>query len=131
MWLVIYVGDGQYPNIISGDVRHAALLVHLAYEVAQSQLTDPLPFLGFYYVCVDFNPPATQAGHPVSVPEDVPEGDSLMQTSAAAKPESSPRMRRESLNRGSRRNRSVSSTRSAAPAAATMSGFYFHQNSEP
>ncbi|KAI0093669.1 vacuolar import and degradation protein-domain-containing protein [Irpex rosettiformis] len=87
-------------------------------------------FAGFYYVCVDFNPPVTQAGHTFSVPEDVPEGDSPMHTSAA-KPESSPRLRRESLSRGPRRNRSVSSTRQAAPVAATMSGFYFHQNSEP
>ncbi|KAI0818624.1 vacuolar import and degradation protein-domain-containing protein [Irpex lacteus] len=87
-------------------------------------------FAGFYYVCVDFNPPATQAGHSFSVPEDVPEGDSPMQTQAT-KPESSPRLRRESLSRGSRRNRSVSSARQTAPVAATMSGFYFHQNSEP
>ncbi|KAI0341660.1 hypothetical protein BDW22DRAFT_1358491 [Trametopsis cervina] len=88
-------------------------------------------FAGFYYVCVDFNPPATQAGHHFSVPEDVPESSSPVPT-APAKPEMSPRVRRESLSRGARRmSRSSSSSRPAAPAAATMSGFYFHQNSEP
>ncbi|KAI0699704.1 vacuolar import and degradation protein-domain-containing protein [Cytidiella melzeri] len=88
-------------------------------------------FAGFYYVCVDFNPPATHGSHQLSVPEDVPESVCPVQ-SAAAKPEVSTRVRRESLSRGPRRmSRSSSSTRLAAPAAATMSGFYFHQNSEP
>ncbi|KAK0210905.1 vacuolar import and degradation protein-domain-containing protein [Desarmillaria ectypa] len=68
-------------------------------------------FAGFYYVCVDFNP--TQSSQ-----HEEP-------TSPVAKSES--RERREST---ARRPPSAG-PRLTAPPAATMSGFYYHQNSEP
>lgn len=100
--------------------------------------------LGFYYVCVDFNPQHTgslvsQASQHLPVPsmssfsEDVASSPSGNQSSAIAKPEQSPRARRESLTRGAQRlGRSSSSSRSPPSSnVATMSGFYFHTNSEP
>lgn len=99
--------------------------------------------IGFYYVCVDFNPQHTgslgsQASQHLPLPElpACPEEiipSSSMNSSSLVKPELSPRARRESVNRGAQRlGRSSSGSRSApSPNVATMSGFYFHQNSEP
>ncbi|KAJ3476078.1 hypothetical protein NLI96_g11409 [Meripilus lineatus] len=112
-------------------------------------------FAGFYYVCVDFNPQhsGTAPSHPAqppSLPPSLEEDDGFMalpgmmgsgpiasspiasttSSSMGSKPEFSPRARRESLSRGSRRM-GRSSSRGAGQRAATMSGFYFHQNSEP
>ncbi|TCD64544.1 hypothetical protein EIP91_003982 [Steccherinum ochraceum] len=91
-------------------------------------------FAGFYYVCVDFNPQHTQASQqPPSLPTSPEEEADLPAVSpTTVKPEQSPRARRESVTRGARRV-GRSSSRSAAPYAnvAKMSGFYFHQNSEP
>ena len=100
-------------------------------------------FLGFYYVCVDFNPQHTgslgsQASQHLpqpnmpTCPEDIIPSSSA-NSSSLVKPELSPRARRESVNRGAQRlGRSSSSSRSAPSSnVATMSGFYFHQNSEP
>ena len=118
-------------------------------SVDQSELTVfPLAlccvlFLGFYYVCVDFNPQHTgslgsQASQHLpqpnmpTCPEDIIPSSSA-NSSSLVKPELSPRARRESVNRGAQRlGRSSSSSRSAPSSnVATMSGFYFHQNSEP
>ena len=91
--------------------------------------------LGFYYVCVDFNPPvppqAVHQGPLTAHPDDMIESTSPVQPNST-KPEVLPRTRRDSSRSARRVGRSSSSTRAAAaPAAATMSGFYFHQNSEP
>ncbi|KAI0670410.1 vacuolar import and degradation protein-domain-containing protein [Trametes maxima] len=89
-------------------------------------------FAGFYYVCVDFNPQQTGS---VLVPSPVEEADvastpTTAPSASMAKPDAAPRSRRISLNRGSRRvGRSAS--RGCPSNVATMSGFYFHQNSEP
>ncbi|KAH9981034.1 vacuolar import and degradation protein-domain-containing protein [Lactifluus volemus] len=88
-------------------------------------------FAGFYYVCVDFNShaqtpptPARQASsHQTSVVREEPEGPPL-QVSMAPKLEPM-----STDNTNSHRSSSIG-TRSA-PGVATMSGFYFHQNSEP
>ena len=87
-------------------------------------------------MCVDFNPQHTaqQPSLPTAA-EDVFE-DSPDQM-AFGKPEfelgSSPtRARRESMDRGMRRGaRSTSRGLRETSTVATMSGFYFHQNSEP
>lgn len=52
----------------------------------------------------------------------------------AAKPESPRGSRRRSIDRESRFQRGISRSSSRSgpgPLVATMSGFYFHQNSEP
>ncbi|KAJ7125470.1 vacuolar import and degradation protein-domain-containing protein [Mycena crocata] len=72
-------------------------------------------FAGFYYVCVDFNPAPTQAD-----PDDA--GEHLV---PAPEPEPAP------LAAKPRRDSSVRRALSAGPRPALMSGFYFHQNSEP
>jgi glucose-induced degradation protein 4 len=88
-------------------------------------------WLGFYYVCVDFNSHAQTtptsarqaASQQTSVVREEPEG-SPPQVSMAPKLEPMP-----TDNTNSYRSSSIG-TRSA-PGVATMSGFYFHQNSEP
>jgi len=90
-------------------------------------------FAGFYYVCVDFNPQHTQHSQQPPLPTSPEDADlpSLSPTTTA-KPDAFPRARRESVTRGARQM-GRSSSRSAAPYSnvAKMSGFYFHQNSEP
>lgn len=131
---------------------------------------------GFYYVCVDFNPPATPASPTPTLPScDSALDDTASMDSApihhmpAITPEdddyhsgldmgmmdldmdmgmedlqnpyststSSPRASRVKAP-GRSRSRRASSVRRrgpslapVSPAAATMSGFYYHQNSEP
>lgn len=96
-----------------------------------------LQFLGFYYVCVDFNShphAATAPRSKSSVREEntAPGGDVH-----PASPSKSDQPRRTSLGDRSMHPDSPSlRSPSAGPAksgpnAATMSGFYFHQNSEP
>ncbi|KAJ7046932.1 vacuolar import and degradation protein-domain-containing protein [Mycena alexandri] len=72
-------------------------------------------FAGFYYVCVDFNPAPTQ-------PEDA-EAEAEADEAITASPPSKPHSRR--------RDSSVRRALSSGPRPALMSGFYFHQNSEP
>lgn len=105
---------GSYLNLIS---EHAFSICSTAW-------------LGFYYVCVDFNShaqtpptPVRQASHQTSVVREEPEGPPL-QVSMAPKLEPM-----STDNTNSHRSSSIG-TRSA-PGVATMSGFYFHQNSEP
>ncbi|KAI8998661.1 vacuolar import and degradation protein-domain-containing protein [Trametes punicea] len=91
-------------------------------------------FAGFYYVCVDFNPQQTGSIHLPSPAEKAAElatsPTTNAQSAAMTKPDSAPRSRRVSVNRGTRRvGRSAS--RGCPSNVATMSGFYFHQNSEP
>jgi len=91
-------------------------------------------FAGFYYVCVDFNPQSPAAGvrsaaqsFPLCA-EECGEGD-LLTSPSPGKLESIPigRRRDSSVRRGGR----GSSIGPRSPPAASMSGFYFHQNSEP
>jgi len=93
-------------------------------------------FAGFYYVCVDFNPPPpVSAARPATrqmapTPDD--NGCPLSLPSASlspSKPETNQRVRRDSSAR--RTGRSPSLGRRSSPPIASMSGFYFHQNSEP
>jgi hypothetical protein len=74
-------------------------------------------FAGFYYVCVDFDP---NPSHSSPRNDDQAEVDPSL-------PLSSRRTRR---NASRKRGRSPSMV-PHSPPVATMSGFYFHQNSEP
>ncbi|KAH9854202.1 vacuolar import and degradation protein-domain-containing protein [Lenzites betulinus] len=90
-------------------------------------------FAGFYYVCVDFNPQQTGSVHlpsPADEGVDFVSSPTTTQSTPMTKPETAPRSRRISLNRGSRRP-GRSASRGCPSNVATMSGFYFHQNSEP
>ena len=86
--------------------------------------------LGFYYVCVDFNPQASISSSPRSASQPAPpiseEGMQSSQSVTFTKGEGRQRSRRDS----SVRRREASPTPLNAPVA-TMSGFYYHQNSEP
>ncbi|EIW85073.1 hypothetical protein CONPUDRAFT_97716 [Coniophora puteana RWD-64-598 SS2] len=89
-------------------------------------------FAGFYYVCVDFNH-QTSSMPLCPVPQSAPlSGDEhdLAMAMPPPKPETySPvRRRRDS---SVRRNGRGTSSGPRSPPVATMSGFYFHQNSEP
>lgn len=95
-------------------------------------------FAGFYYVCVDFNPqPPSSASTLRPVTQSVPlEKDGindlpLSHSPSLGKTETIPtvRKRRDSSVRRGGRGPSVGPR--SHPPAATMSGFYFHQNSEP
>jgi hypothetical protein len=99
-----------------------------------SQPLTILFVLGFYYVCVDFNPqPAAPALRSTtqSVSSALESDECSMPLPPAAKTENhqGARNRRDSSVRRAGRAPSVS-PRSATPVP-TMSGFYFHQNSEP
>ncbi|KDQ61020.1 hypothetical protein JAAARDRAFT_173465 [Jaapia argillacea MUCL 33604] len=91
-------------------------------------------FAGFYYVCVDFNPQAHQS--PLrTVSEQLPlsSGEDAGSCPAKTEPPIRPQ-RRESrdFDRSTSARRSSSRSWSPSrPTTATMSGYYFHQNSEP
>ncbi|KAF7363568.1 hypothetical protein MSAN_01013400 [Mycena sanguinolenta] len=76
-------------------------------------------FAGFYYVCVDFNPAPTHS--------DDGEGVPMLDEALAA----SPPAPATTPTRKPRRDSSVRRALSSGPRPALMSGFYFHQNSEP
>lgn len=91
-------------------------------------------FAGFYYVCVDFNPPSSPPPNARVTPQQVPhsaESESMdIPFSHFLKQETARKARCDSgFRRASGRTPSTS-PRPSAPAAA-MSGFYYHQNSEP
>ncbi|KAK0463983.1 vacuolar import and degradation protein-domain-containing protein [Desarmillaria tabescens] len=68
-------------------------------------------FAGFYYVCVDFNPAQSSQNEEPTSPMAKSESRERRESSARRSPSAGPRL--------------------TAPPAATMSGFYYHQNSEP
>ncbi|KAJ6521030.1 vacuolar import and degradation protein-domain-containing protein [Mycena capillaripes] len=78
-------------------------------------------FAGFYYVCVDFNPAPTQ-------PEDI-DAVPIAEPVEATAPQPAPPAKTPPAKK--RRDSSVRRALSAGPRPALMSGFYFHQNSEP
>jgi len=86
---------------------------------------------GFYYICVDFN---SQPLVPSSMRQSSvhrPSGpESTGAEVASPKPEASRRSRNDILHDESRSHHPSVGARSG-PQAATMTGFYFHQNSEP
>jgi hypothetical protein len=95
-------------------------------------------FAGFYYVCVDFNPqPPTSAPTLRPVTQSVPlEKDGindlpLSHSPSLGKTETIPTVRKRRDSSVRRGSRGLSVGPRSHPPAATMSGFYFHQNSEP
>jgi glucose-induced degradation protein 4 len=97
-------------------------------------------FAGFYYVCVDFNPPhSSKSCEPMPLTPETEElatgGHTNGESIAASAPlpikqETSRRARRSSSSRR-REARSPSTGPRHGVPVASMSGFYFHQNSEP
>ncbi|KAA1469510.1 hypothetical protein DENSPDRAFT_835145 [Dentipellis sp. KUC8613] len=100
-------------------------------------------FAGFYYVCVDFNshppPPSTARSSAVATRPPAVQPSPLreelnpdaLQLATSPKPEPQPRARDLSTEGEGPTRRSSSVGARAGPPVATMSGFYFHQNSEP
>ncbi|EPT06036.1 hypothetical protein FOMPIDRAFT_133976 [Fomitopsis schrenkii] len=89
-------------------------------------------FAGFYYVCVDFNPQQTGTAGGHSSLSPAPLDTSLPPSPATSnKPELTSRARRTSMNQGAKRQGRSRSRGMPSSPVATMSGFYFHQNSEP
>jgi len=85
-------------------------------------------FAGFYYVCVDFNPPARSAA-PIPLATESIDINPLYPSAPVSKADAPRRSREDS---GVRRGRhSVSPVGRLGAPVATMNGFYFHQNSEP
>jgi hypothetical protein len=78
---------------------------------------------GFYYVCVDFNPHLPLSTTPTRQPSIIREDPDAPPPTPKAESLSS--VHEESAHRAPSLG-----TRSG-PGVATMSGFYFHQNSEP
>ncbi|RDB21177.1 Glucose-induced degradation protein 4 [Hypsizygus marmoreus] len=87
-------------------------------------------FAGFYYICVDFNPPPASRSTSQSTPLTPDDEMDMSYSQAAIKPELSQRARRNSSVRPAGRRAPSASPRASTPIA-TMSGFYYHQNSEP
>ncbi|KAF9469174.1 vacuolar import and degradation protein-domain-containing protein [Collybia nuda] len=91
-------------------------------------------FAGFYYVCVDFNPPMAPAPSARSTTQQVSltlDADDVdVPFSQPMKPEAIRRARRDSSVRRAGVRPPSMTPRPSAPVA-TMSGFYYHQNSEP
>ena len=86
---------------------------------------------GFYYVCVDFNPPTSSTTQPTMPLTPETEATPVIPSARAPlKVETNQRTRRNSSVRRGVRSSSVA-PRHYTPPIATMSGFYFHQNSEP
>ncbi|KJA27389.1 hypothetical protein HYPSUDRAFT_35274 [Hypholoma sublateritium FD-334 SS-4] len=92
-------------------------------------------FAGFYYVCVDFNP-ATNASSPTD--DALDELESTQYPLTPESEDSHPLFHRRTRSKSQSRTRRNSSVRSRGtpvvpidPPVATMSGFYYHQNSEP
>jgi hypothetical protein len=90
--------------------------------------------LGFYYVCVDFNPPAVTPSSARVTAQQLPlasEGEDMDMTSFHSLKQDT--ARRACHDSGFRRAGARAPSQSPRPhaPAATMSGFYYHQNSEP
>lgn len=124
--------DLKKPHLTMKDANRGAVFMRWKekFLVPDHRVQDinGASFAGFYYVCVDFNPQQSAGNHgqPFASAEALQGHDQ-----AVAKPEMESRARRASSSHGGRRiGRSVSRGHSSPPVA-TMSGFYFHQNSEP
>ena len=107
------MGQALQVNLFSPISWHSMIIIQL------------IIVIGFYYVCVDFNPQASISSTTTSVSQSAPSEEGI-QPMNSTKGEGRQRTRRDS----SVRRREASPTPLSAPVA-TMSGFYYHQNSEP
>ncbi|CCM02093.1 uncharacterized protein FIBRA_04170 [Fibroporia radiculosa] len=120
------------PNLTMNDANRGAVFMRWKekFLVPDHRVQDinGASFAGFYYVCVDFNPQQSACTQPLASPETLAQPSSPQ---AAIKPELSPRARRTSTTQGTRQMSLAQSRGFPAVPVATMSGFYYHQNSEP
>ncbi|KAF8201536.1 vacuolar import and degradation protein-domain-containing protein [Pholiota molesta] len=113
-------------------IRHEAKRPHMTLDDRDRGVVFMRWKEGFYYVCVDFNPPTASSPTEEVIDESfetplTPESD-----------DSHPFFHRRIRTKSRSRTRRDSSTRRRGPPlapinppVATMSGFYYHQNSEP
>ncbi|OCH95563.1 hypothetical protein OBBRIDRAFT_788112 [Obba rivulosa] len=130
----------QKPHLTMKDADRGAVFMRWKekFLVPDHRVQDinGASFAGFYYVCVDFNPQQS-ASQPLASPTEAPIDESpqstLSQSPSAIKPEPTSRSRRMSSGHGLGQRRQGRSSSRGFPTAnvATMSGFYYHQNSEP
>lgn len=115
------------------DINGASFAGKSLLTLSRAYLLNPSQS-GFYYVCVDFNPHP----HPQSSTSPTRQS-SVIREDPDSPPPLTPKVESLSNARGSGFSvheessnlpRSPVGTRSG-PGVATMSGFYFHQNSEP
>ncbi|KAH0583752.1 hypothetical protein H2248_009356 [Termitomyces sp. 'cryptogamus'] len=94
-------------------------------------------FAGFYYICVEFNPPPPprRSSHTRSTIQPLPastENVEMTPSDPTSKSEVPRQPRRDSVESTARRAAErVPSLASRSPPAAKMTGFYYHRNSEP
>ncbi|KAG6814512.1 hypothetical protein H0H92_000037 [Tricholoma furcatifolium] len=92
-------------------------------------------FAGFYYICVDFNPPPPRRSESADRHLPLTSADSDVHVTASdltSKSEVSRHSRRDSMEATVQRAAErVPALASRNPPAAKMTGFYYHRNSEP
>ncbi|KAG6867012.1 hypothetical protein C0991_003928 [Blastosporella zonata] len=93
-------------------------------------------FAGFYYICVDFNPPpprrASNARSTTQQLPITPENVEMSSPDSIPKSEAPRQPRSNSIESTAQRAAErVPSLASRSPPAAKMTGFYYHRNSEP
>ncbi|KAJ4487830.1 vacuolar import and degradation protein-domain-containing protein [Lentinula aciculospora] len=119
------------PYLTISDRDHGAIFMRWKerFLVPDHRVQDicGASFAGFYYVCVDFNPASLKSCESMPM---TPEHDEVAATVPSVKHEGPRRARRSSSTRR-RSGRSPSAGPRQSAPAASMSGFYFHQNSEP
>ncbi|KAG6860625.1 hypothetical protein C0995_009274 [Termitomyces sp. Mi166 len=91
---------------------------------------------GFYYICVDFNPPPPRrSSNARPTTQQLPatlENVEMTSSDSMSKSEVPRQPRRDSVESTARRAAErVPSLTSRSPPAAQMTGFYYHRNSEP
>ncbi|KAF5381016.1 hypothetical protein D9615_004057 [Tricholomella constricta] len=90
-------------------------------------------FAGFYYICVDFNPPTPRSSSARSTPLQVPLSPEVEEKTffeAMTKSEAPRQPRRDSITQRPK-GRLPSLASRSSPPVAKMTGFYYHRNSEP
>ncbi|KAG5647264.1 hypothetical protein DXG03_000799 [Asterophora parasitica] len=90
-------------------------------------------FAGFYYICVDFNPPSPRTSSDRSTSQQLPltpEGEEMELPEATTKSEAARETRCNATTRQST-GRMPSPAARSNPPVAKMTGFYYHRNSEP
>ncbi|KAF5315810.1 hypothetical protein D9611_004892 [Ephemerocybe angulata] len=126
-------GEAKKPHMTIDDRDRGAVFMRWKekFLVPDHRVQDisGASFAGFYYVCVDFNSHSSQPAGETDdgdVDESGPGASPTAQKSDSGNSTFQARRRRAS----STRRRSPSAAPRAAPVA-TMSGFYYHANSEP
>jgi hypothetical protein len=128
--------EGEILSSRSPSARYQRRkLCRFVIDISQ-QLNAGNPFSGFYYVCIDFNPQPSSAqslperSSPIPLPQvrDKLNDPNTCTAQSLDTPSTDARQCRRRDPSLKRRNPVHAPP---TPPVATMSGFYYHQNSEP